>query len=130
MKNLVILVGNLGKTPTMRSTGKVAVANFSLATSETFKDADGASKKTTEWHNVSAFGPLAETIGKYLQKGSKAYVEGRLRTRKYERDGITRYTTEIVAAQVKFLDPRPAANTTAATPPPPPADAFNDDIAF
>jgi len=105
MKNLVILVGNLGKTPTMRSTGKVAVANFSLATSETFKDADGASKKTTEWHNVSAFGPLAENIGKFLRKGSKAYIEGRLRTRKWsDNQGVTRYTTEVVATEVKFLD--------------------------
>ena len=127
MKNLVILVGNLGKTPDLRHTGKTYVANFSMATSETFKNSEGKQQKTTEWHNVSAFGPLAETIGKYLQKGSKAYVEGRLRTRKYEKDGITRYATEIVATEVKFLDPRPAGG---ATPPPPPADAMDDDIAF
>ena len=110
MKNLVILIGNLGKNPEMRNTGKTAVANFSMATSESFKDAEGKTQKTTEWHNVSAFGSLAETIGKYLQKGSKAYVEGRLRTRKWEdKNGVTRYTTEIVASEVKFLDPKGAA---------------------
>jgi single-strand DNA-binding protein len=116
MKNLVILVGNLGKTPAMRTAGKVLVANFSLATSEIYKDADGKVQKTTEWHNVSAFGPLAETIGKYLRKGSKAYVEGRIRTRKWaDNQGVTRYTTEVVATEVKFLDPRSgdAANQAA-----------------
>lgn len=105
MKNLVILVGNLGKSPDLRHTGKVPVANFSLATSESFKDAEGKRQTTTEWHNVSAFGPLAETIGKYLRKGSKAYIEGRLRTRKWaDSQGVTRYTTEVVATDVKFLD--------------------------
>jgi single-strand DNA-binding protein len=104
MKNLVILVGNLGKSPAMRTAGKVPVANFSLATSESFKDAEGKVQKTTEWHNISAFGPLAETIGQYLRKGSKAYVEGRIRTRKWaDNQGVTRYTTEVVATEVKFL---------------------------
>jgi single-strand DNA-binding protein len=129
MKNLVILVGNLGKNPDLRHTGKTYVANFSLATSESFRTSEGKQQKTTEWHNVTAFGPMAETIGKYLTKGSKAYIEGRLRTRKWEKDGVTRYSTEVVATEVKFLDPRAAA--ASATPPPPPADAMEEsDIAF
>ncbi len=105
MKNLVILIGNLGKHPEVRNTGKTSVANFSIATSETFKDASGTQQKSTEWHNVAAFGTLADTVAKYLKKGSKVYVEGRLKTRKWEdKEGVTRYTTEVIATEVKFLD--------------------------
>ena len=110
MKNLVILVGNLGKTPALRKVGKVLVANFSMATSETFKDAEGKQQKTTKWHNVSAFGPLAETIARNLRKGSKAHIEGQLRTRKWaDNQGVTRETTEVVATEVKLLDARRSA---------------------
>ena len=104
MKNLVILIGNLGKNPELRNTGKTSVTNFSVATSETYKDGDGKQQKRTEWHNVAAFGTLAETVAKYLKKGSKVFVEGSLRTRKWEKDGVTHYSTEIIAAEVKFLD--------------------------
>lgn len=104
MKNLVILIGNLGKNPEMRNTGKTSVANFSVATSETYKDGEGKQQKRTEWHNVAAFGSLADTVGKYLKKGSKVFVEGSLRTRKWEKDGVTHYSTEIIASEVKFLD--------------------------
>ena len=104
MKNLVILIGNLGKNPELRNTGKTSVTNFSVATSETYKDGDGKQQKRTEWHNVAAFGTLAETVAKYLKKGSKVFVEGSLRTRKWEKEGVTHYSTEIIAAEVKFLD--------------------------
>ena len=104
MKNLVILIGNLGKTPELRNTGKTAVANFSVATSETYKDAEGKQQKRTEWHNIATFGTLAETVAKYLKKGSKVFVEGSLRTRKWDKDGVTHYSTEIIADEVKFLD--------------------------
>ncbi|HEY0883406.1 MAG TPA: single-stranded DNA-binding protein [Archangium sp.] len=105
MKNLVILIGNLGKNPELRNTGKTSVANFSVATSESFKDADGKPQKSTEWHNVAAFGTLADTVAKYLKKGSKVYIEGRLKTRKWEdKEGVTRYSTEVIANEVKFLD--------------------------
>ena len=106
MKNLVILIGNLGKNPESRPAGTTTVTNFSVATSETYKDSAGKQQKSTEWHNVAAFGKLGETVAKYLKKGSKAYVEGRLRTSKYEKDGVTHYRTEIVASEVKFLDKR------------------------
>ena len=92
-----------------RNTGKTSVANFSIATSETFKDSEGKQQKSTEWHNVASFRSLADIVGKYLKNGSKVYVEGRLKTRKWEdREGVTRYTTEVIATKVKFLDAKRA----------------------
>lgn len=107
MKNLVILIGNLGKNPESRPAGNTTVTNFSVATSETYKDSEGKQQKSTEWHNVAAFGKLGETVAKYLKKGSKVYVEGRLRTSNYEKEGVKHYRTEIVASEVKFLDSKP-----------------------
>ncbi|MDN4501926.1 single-stranded DNA-binding protein [Alteromonadaceae bacterium BrNp21-10] len=96
--NKVILVGNLGQDPEVRYTpnGK-AVANLTLATSESWKDQGGQIQEKTEWHRVSMFGKLAEIAGEYLKKGSQVYVEGKLQTRKWQdKDGQDRYTTEIV----------------------------------
>ena len=98
--NKVILVGNLGKDPEVRylpSGG--AVANFSIATSESWKDkATGENKEKTEWHSISIFGKLAEIAGEYLRKGSQVYIEGALQTRKWQdQSGNDRYTTEVVA---------------------------------
>lgn len=96
--NKVILVGNLGQDPEVRYTpnGK-AVANLTLATSESWKDQSGQIQEKTEWHRVSMFGKLAEIAGEYLKKGSQVYVEGKLQTRKWQdKDGQDRYTTEIV----------------------------------
>lgn len=107
MKNLVILIGNLGKNPESRPAGTTTVTNFSLATSETFKDSEGKQQKSTEWHNVAAFGKLGQTVAQYLKKGSKVYVEGRLRTSNYMKEGVKHYRTEIVASEVKFLDAKP-----------------------
>lgn len=104
--NRVILIGNLGKDPEQRSmpSGK-AVANITVATSETWKDKQsGEQKEITEWHRVVAFDRLAEIMGQYLKKGSKVYIEGRLQTRKYEKDGQTHYSTEIVANEMQMLD--------------------------
>jgi len=106
--NKVILVGNLGKDPEVRTfEGGRKVANFSLATSEVFKDKDGNRQERTEWHNLSVWGPQAETAEKYLRKGSKIYAEGKLRTREYEKDNIKRYSTEIMVDQFTMLDSRP-----------------------
>lgn len=108
MKNLVILIGNLGKSPELRNTGKSSVANFSIATKETYTDAEGKRQSSTEWHNVSVFGGLADTVAKHLKKGSKVSIEGRLRTRKWEdKEGVTRYSTEVIANEVIFLDAKP-----------------------
>jgi single-strand DNA-binding protein len=103
--NKVILVGNLGKDPEVRHTPSgVAVANFSLATSESYKDKDGNRQEKTEWHNVVAWRQLAEICGQYLHKGKQVYIEGKLTTRKWQdRDGVDRYTTEIVADQMQML---------------------------
>lgn len=103
--NKVILVGNLGKDPELRYTPSgAAVANFSIATSENFKDREGNRQTKTEWHNIVVWRQLAEICGKYLHKGRQVYIEGKLQTRKWQdRDGNDRYTTEIVADQMQML---------------------------
>ena len=145
--NKVILIGNLGKDPEVRympSGG--AVANVTLATSETWKDKQsGEKQERTEWHNVVFYNRLAEIAGEYLKKGSKVYVEGSLRTRKWQdkNTGADRYTTEIIASEMQMLDgrggggegygggagqsqPAPAAREKVAAG----ADDFDDDIPF
>jgi single-strand DNA-binding protein len=103
--NKVILVGNLGKDPELRYTASgTAVANFSLATTEKYKDRDGNSQEKTEWHNIVVWRQLAEICGKYLTKGKQIYIEGKLQTRSYDdRDGNKRYITEIVVDQMQML---------------------------
>ena len=107
--NKAIIVGNLGKDPETRflPDGK-AVCNFSVATTDTWKDkASGDKKEATEWHRVSCFGRLAEICGEYLKKGSQVYVEGKLRTRKWQdKEGQDRYTTEIIADAMQMLGSR------------------------
>lgn len=103
--NKVILIGNLGRDPEMRYfPDGTAVANFSIATSDEWKDKDtGEKKERTEWHRIVAFRQLAEICGKYLEKGKQVYIEGKLQTRSWEQDGVTRYTTEIVANEMRML---------------------------
>lgn len=103
--NKVILVGNLGRDPELKYTPSgAAVASFSIATTEKYKDRDGQFVEKTEWHNVVAWKQLAEICGKYLHKGKQVYIEGKLQTRKWQdRDGNDRYTTEIVAEQMQML---------------------------
>ena len=102
--NKVILVGHLGKDPEVRHLdGNVSVASFPLATSETFNK-DGKKIEQTEWHNIVMWRGLADVAAKYLQKGKLVYIEGKLRTRSYEdREGVKRYTTEIVAENFTML---------------------------
>lgn len=109
--NKVILIGRLGQDPELRYTGNgTAVCNLSLATDSSYTDADGNQVENTEWHRVVAWSRLAEICNEYLGKGRQVYVEGRLQTRQWEdRDGNTRYTTEIVARNVQFLDSRGGA---------------------
>ena len=106
--NKVILVGNVGQDPETRylqSGG--AVTNLTLATSETWKDKNtGENQERTEWHRVSFFNRLAEIVAEYVKKGSKLYVEGSLRTRSWEQDGVKRYTTEIIASEMQMIDSR------------------------
>ncbi|QMW05918.1 single-stranded DNA-binding protein [Spirosoma foliorum] len=110
--NKVTLIGNLGKDPEIQQLeGNISVAKFSMATTETFKDDKGQSQSTTEWHNVVLWRGLAEVAHKYLQKGSSVFVEGKLKTRQYDdKEGKTRYITEIIADQLILLDKRNDAN--------------------
>jgi len=98
MINKVVLIGNLGRDPDIRFSSKgEAIANLALATSESWKDKDTGEKvEKVEWHRVVVFGRLADVCQKYLHKGSKIYVEGKLQTRKWDKNGVDQYTTEVV----------------------------------
>ena len=111
--NKVILVGNLGQDPEVKYTaGGAAVTTLSLATSESWKDKDtGSDQEKTEWHRVVLWRRLAVIAGEYLKKGSKVYIEGQLQTRKWEQDGQTRYTTEVVGRDMQFLDSRGSSSS-------------------
>ncbi|MDP3677809.1 MAG: single-stranded DNA-binding protein [Methylotenera sp.] len=112
--NKVILVGNLGRDPEVRfMPNGEAVCNFSIATTDSWKDKSGAKQERTEWHNIVMYRKLAEIAGEYLKKGRPVYVEGRLQTRKWEKDGVTRYTTEIIADQMQMLGGRDGAASNA-----------------
>jgi single-strand DNA-binding protein len=103
--NKVMLIGNLGKDPEVRyTTSGTAVASFSIATTERFKNKNGEWEEKTEWHNITLWSRLAEIAGEYLAKGRTVYIEGRLQTRKWQdRDGRDRYTTEIVGEKMQML---------------------------
>ena len=150
--NKVMLIGNLGADPEMRyMPSGDAIANLRIATSEKFKDKNGDKQERTEWHRISLFGKLGEIAGQYLKKGSSVYIEGRIQTRKWQdKEGQERYTTEIVATDMRMLGGRsggmaemdseggrPSASTssTAKSPAPAPSggsgfDDFEDDIPF
>ena len=136
--NKAQLIGNLGADPEIRYTASGdAVASFSLATSDRWKDSNGQQQERTEWHNVVCWRKLAEIVGEHLAKGSRVYVEGMLRTRKWQgQDGGNRYTTEIHVDDLVMLGGNRATQPTTASadaPPHPSADPsadFNDDIPF
>lgn len=108
MVNKVILIGNVGRDPELRYTASgTAVTNFSLATSRRYKDRDGNQREETEWHRCVAWARLAEIINQYAPKGKQLYLEGRLQTRQWDdKDGNTKYTTEIVIEEMKLLGGR------------------------
>ncbi len=139
--NLAILVGNLGADPEVRSMPDGStVCNIRMATTDAWKDkATGEKKEATEWHRVVLFRKLGEIAGRYLKKGSSVYIEGRLKTRKWQdQNGQERYTTEIEATEMKMLGSRPAGSQEDAAPratsnPPtitPSAYGVDDDIPF
>ena len=113
--NKAIIVGNLGKDPEVRFTpGGQPVANFTIATNESWKDKNGQQQERTEWHRIVVWGKLAELCGEYLKKGRQAYVEGRIQTREWnDKEGKKNYTTEIVANTVQFLGGRDGASAGA-----------------
>ncbi|THB73737.1 MAG: single-stranded DNA-binding protein [Gammaproteobacteria bacterium] len=145
--NKVILIGNLGKDPETRyMPNGGAVTNITVATSDSWKDKQtGQTQERTEWHNVVFFNRLAEIAGEYLKKGSKVYLEGSLRTRKWQdKSGADRYTTEIVASEMQMLDskaggtanfandaaPQQQGSMSAPVQQPPADHGFDDDIPF
>lgn len=113
--NKVILVGRLGKDPEVRNLENGAsVANFTMATSETYKDkTTGEKKEITDWHNIVLWRGLAEIAQKYLHKGDMIYVEGKLRTRSWEKDGVTRYTTEIIGDNMTMISTKGGGGSSA-----------------
>jgi len=113
--NKVILVGNLGRDPEVRyMPNGEAVCNFSIATTDNWKDKSGAKQERTEWHNIVMYRKLAEIAGEYLKKGRPVYVEGRLQTRKWQtKEGQDRYTTEIIADQMQMLGGRDGGGSNA-----------------
>ena len=133
--NKCIIIGNLGKDPEMRYTqdGK-AIANLTVATSESWKDkATGEKREKVEWHKVTFFDKLAEIVGQYLKKGSKIYLEGKLQTRKWQdKDGHDRYTTEIVGNEMKMLGGKGEGETQQQKAPAPAASSndFDDEVPF
>jgi single-strand DNA-binding protein len=145
--NKVILVGRLGRDPEARYTAnQQPICSFAVATSRRYKDKEGNNQEQTEWHNISMFGKLAEIGNQYLKKGSQVYLEGRLQTNKSEKDGQTRYFTQIVADQMTMLGSKEgggssndaemnqAAPASSSQPTSAPAassfDEFEDDIPF
>lgn len=108
MINKAILIGNLGADPEIRYTQSgTQVATFRIATTEKWKGQDGQMNENTEWHRIVAWARLAEICGEYLNKGSRVYIEGRIQTRKWQdQDGNDKYTTEIIAREMKMLSPR------------------------
>ena len=102
--NKVILIGNLGSDPELRDTsGGTQVCNFRLATNEQYKDKDGNKQTRAEWHSIVTFGKLAAICAQYLRKGKQIYIEGRVQTRSWDKDGVTKYKTEVVANQMLML---------------------------
>ena len=138
MVNKVILIGNLGQDPEMRSTGSgIAVCNLRIATSRRAKSRDGNWEDQTEWHSVVVFGRTAENVNQYCRKGKQLFIEGRLQTRSWDdqKSGQKRYKTEVVADTVQFLGGRGGGGGDYSEPPPrgdneAPADVGDDDIPF
>ena len=114
--NKVLIIGFAGKDAELRYTQSgVAVATFSIATNEHYKGSDGNPAEKTEWHNIVCWRKLAEVCGEYLKKGTKVYVEGKLQTRTWEKEGQKHYSTDVVADKVMFLDSRGAQSSSDTT---------------
>lgn len=135
--NKVILVGHLGRDPEIRTLDSGAkVASFSLATTETYKNKEGQRMDVTEWHNIVAWRGLADISEKYLKKGNLVYIEGRLKTRTYEKDGVKKYITEIIADNLQMLGSKRDTTVAEGEEIPPPAaeplptDPVEDDLPF
>ncbi len=134
--NKVILIGNVGKDPEVNYIKEdLPVARFSLATSESYTNREGEKVTNTEWHNIVIWRGLAKVVEKYVRKGSKLYIEGKITNRQYEKDGQTRYISEVVANNMQMLDSKNSGSSAdsaqeAPLPTPPPVDEPTDDLPF
>ena len=124
--NKVILIGNLGRDPEVRHLESgTSVASFSMATTESYKDrTTGERRDVTEWHNIVLWRGLADIAEKYLKKGSSVYIEGKLRTRSWEKDGVTRYTTEVVGDNLTMLGGNQGGQSGSNRPPMPTEESY------
>jgi single-strand DNA-binding protein len=133
MLNKVMLIGNLGADPEVRDTPSGAtVANLRIATTEKWKSKDGERQEETQWHSVSFWGKQAEIAQQYLHKGSKVFVEGSIRYRQYEHEGVTKYSTDIKGMRFVMLDPKGGGDQGQSMPRThsKPSKVFDDDIPF
>lgn len=129
--NRAILIGNVGKQPEVRTINSdTKVCNFPIATSETYKDKAGVKQETTEWHNIVLWRGLAEVAEKYLKKGMTVYIEGKIKTRMWEKEGVKRYTTEIVGDNFQILSKKESAQPTGEQEPRHIPDNSTDDLPF
>jgi single-strand DNA-binding protein len=130
--NKAILIGSLGRDPEVRfMPNGEAVCNFSIATSENWKDKQGQKQEKTEWHNIVMYRKLAEIAGEYLKKGSPVYLEGRIQTRKWQdKEGNDRYSTEIIADSMQMLGNKKDGDSVATQPKTAPANKQNDGTGF
>ena len=108
--NKILLIGNVGADPEVKHLETNTVAKFDLATSDTYKGKDGEKRTNTEWHTIVCWKKTAEFVAKYVKKGSQVYVEGSVKYRSYEKDGVTRYYTEISAENIQMLGKKPEEN--------------------
>lgn len=128
--NRVTLLGHLGRDPEIKQINGQSMANFSIATTDKYKNKAGEIVEDTEWHNIVIWGKLADIVGKWLSKGSAVYLEGKLKTNKWEKDGVTRYSTNVICDKMQMLGSNNGNNKTASqnddnTPP-----LADDDIPF
>jgi single-strand DNA-binding protein len=129
--NKVIIIGNLGNDPEVATTsGGKSIANFSIATSEKWKGKDGQPVEKTEWHRCVAFDKLADICSQYLKKGSKVFVDGKLQTDKYQKDGVDMYSTKIIVGSMQMLDSRDGEAKPAKAQKAVDDDFTNDEIPF
>lgn len=127
--NKVILVGNVGKDPEVKYVEQdVPFARFTLATSESYKAKNGEKVETTEWHNIVMWRGLAKVVEQYVKKGSKLFIEGKITHRQYEKDGVTKYFTEIVGNNMVMLDSKGSRDNAGDPTPPPVADSSTTQV--
>ncbi|MCP4950656.1 MAG: single-stranded DNA-binding protein [Proteobacteria bacterium] len=125
MINKATIIGNLGADPEIKETENMVIANLRIATNEKWKDKSGQKQERTEWHRVVFFGRTAEVCRDYLRKGSSVFVEGRIQTDKYEKDGEPRYSTKIMGREMKMLDAKSSKTESDESD-----GDFDDDIPF